>query len=117
MGQVLLFVYGSLKRGCSNHYLIAEQEFLGPAITEPRYRLIDLGMYPGLVRNEANGLAVHGELWAVSEDCLVELDRFEGEPYQREPVAIPGSTDVVAYFWKRTIPVLGRSGHVWPFVG
>jgi gamma-glutamylcyclotransferase (GGCT)/AIG2-like uncharacterized protein YtfP len=41
--------------------------------------VIDLGPHPGLLR-EANGLAIHGELWAVSDCCLVELDDFEGVP-------------------------------------
>jgi gamma-glutamylcyclotransferase (GGCT)/AIG2-like uncharacterized protein YtfP len=57
-----LFVYGTLKRGQRNHRLIADQRFLGEATTEPRYRVFDLGPYPGLVIDETNGVAVLGEL-------------------------------------------------------
>ena len=80
MGKTILFVYGTLKRGLRNHRLIADQEFLGEAVTAPRYRVIDLGLHPGLVTDESNGLAVKGELWAVSDCCLAELDDFEEVP-------------------------------------
>ena len=88
--MTLLFVYGTLKRGLRNHPLIADQQFLREAVTPPRYRVIDLGPYPGLVVDEANGLAVKGELWAVSECCLGELDDFEQDAgaFVREPVAV-----------------------------
>jgi gamma-glutamylaminecyclotransferase len=82
----LLFVYGTLKTGERNHRLIADQWYVGPAATEPRYRLIDLGPYPGLIRDDADGLAVRGELWDVSRCCLLELDDFEGDNYTRGPL-------------------------------
>src|SRR6187455_2507530 len=78
IATTILFVYGTLKRGLRNHRLIADQTFLGEVTTEPRYRVIDLGPFPGLIVDEVNGLAVQGELWAVSECCLAELDEFEG---------------------------------------
>ena len=117
MGKTILFVYGSLKRGHRNHQLLADQEFLGEAVTEPRYRLFDLGTYPGMVE-DANGLSVTGELWAVGECALAELDDFECEdaPYYRGPVAVRGRTDAVeAYFYRGDIPSGARSGATWPF--
>lgn len=116
MEKTVLFVYCSLMRGQINHLLIEDQEFLGEAVTEAKYRLIEVGFFPGLVPNEASGLKVRGELWAVSEECLSIIDRFEGENYRRRPVAIHAWTQSVeAYFWTGTIKVLGRSGSVWPF--
>src|SRR5262245_45169595 len=111
-----LFLYGSLKRGHSNHRLIADQEYLGEAVTEPRYRIIQVGQYGGLIRDEANGLAVKGELWSVSRCCLLELDDFEtGEGlWTREPVAVAGRDGVDAYFWIGEVPAGVRSGDVWP---
>src|SRR5207249_6980142 len=67
MGRTTLFVYGTLKRGGRGNRWLAGQRFLGEAVTEPTYRLYDLGTYPGLVRDEANGLAVKGELWEVDD--------------------------------------------------
>src|SRR5262245_66393947 len=90
--NTVLFLYGSLKRGHSNHRLIADQQYLGDAVTEPRYRIIELGQYGGLICDDANGLAVKGKLWAVSACCLAELDDFEtGEGlWARFPVAVAG---------------------------
>jgi gamma-glutamylaminecyclotransferase len=116
MGKAILFLYGSLKRGHRNHRLVADQEYLGETVTEPRYRVIDLGRYPGLIRDDANGLAVRGELWAVSPCCLLELDEFEGGEGQwvRGPVEIPGREGVEAYFWTGPVPPFTISGDRWP---
>ena len=116
MGKAILFVYGTLKRGQRNHRLLADQQYLGEAATEPRYRVFDLGPYPGLVADAANGLAVRGELWAVSECCLAELDDFEGVPdlFARRRVVVPGRDGVEAYFWAGAVPDGAASGSEWP---
>ena len=115
-GRTVVFVYGTLKRGERNHRLLAGQEFLGPAATAPRYRVADLGPYPGLVRDDRNGLAVVGELFAVSECCLGELDDFEGMPdlFVREPIEIDGRADVWAYYLNVPVPAGAKSGDRWP---
>jgi gamma-glutamylaminecyclotransferase len=111
----LLFVYGTLKHGRWNHRLIADQRFVREAVTEPRYRLVDIGSYPGLVRDDAYGLAVMGELWAVGRCCLLELDDFEGDEYARGPVTVAGmEQSVQTYFWARPVPPGARSGDEWP---
>jgi gamma-glutamylaminecyclotransferase len=111
-----LFVYGTLKRGLGNHHLLADQEFLGEAETEPRYRVIDLRRYPGLIVDDANGLAVQGELWSVDATCLADLDEFEEVQclFIRKPVRIPGRGLVHAYFWNQKVPADARSGDRWP---
>jgi gamma-glutamylaminecyclotransferase len=117
MATTVLFIYGSLKRGQSNHCVIADQEYLGEAVTAPRYRIIDLGKYGGLVRDGMAGFAVKGELWAVSECSLAELDDFEtGEGlWARFPVEVAGYDGVQAYFWTGAVPDGVRSGDEWPF--
>jgi gamma-glutamylaminecyclotransferase len=119
-GPTVLFVYGTLKRGLRNHRLIADQQFLGDAVTEPRYRVIDLGEHPGLVIDSVNGLAVRGELWAVNDCCLAELDEFEEVPgpFIRETVAIEGrEEEIFAYVWNRPVPEGAASGGEWPRAG
>ncbi len=91
--------------------------FLGEAVTDQRYRVFDLGPHPGLVVDDANGLAIVGELWAVNNRCLRELDAFEEVPgpFTREPVAIAGRQDVVfAYFLNMPVPAGTESGDRWP---
>jgi gamma-glutamylaminecyclotransferase len=116
IANTILFVYGTLKCGQRNHRLIADQEFLGEAVTEPRYRVYDLGPYPGLIADGSNGLAVKGELWAVSDCRLAELDDFEEEShtFRRGPVALAGGREAQAYFWDRPVPPGAASGGEWP---
>jgi gamma-glutamylaminecyclotransferase len=113
---MVLFVYGTLKRGGRNAHRLAGQEFLGEAVTAPRYRVFDLGAHPGLVRDEANGLAVRGELFAVSEQCLGELDAFEvvPGPFVREPIDVPGRERVWAYYLNTPVPPGAKGGDRWP---
>lgn len=116
MAATILFVYGTLKRGERNHRLLADQRFLGAATTAPRYRVVDLGPHPGLVRAGSEGLAVRGELFAVTECCLSELDDFEGVPgpFVRELIEIDGRTGVWAYFLNTPVPDGARTGDRWP---
>ncbi|MDB5312948.1 MAG: gamma-glutamylcyclotransferase [Gemmataceae bacterium] len=116
VAKTILFLYGSLKRGHINHRQMAGQEYLGEVVTEPRYRVLDLGKYPGLIRDDVAGLAVRGELWAVSADHLPGLDAFEGGEglYARSPVAVVGQSGVETYFWLGEVPEGVRSGSEWP---
>jgi gamma-glutamylcyclotransferase (GGCT)/AIG2-like uncharacterized protein YtfP len=99
----LLFTYGTLMRGGSRHAALAGQRFLGDARTEPRYALLDLGEYPGLVPCEAGGRAVCGELYEVEGRLLPELDALEAAPdwFRLGPVAVVGrAVPVYAYFYQ-----------------
>ena len=44
--------------------------FLREAVTEPVYRLLDLGNRPGMVRVASGGGAVVGEVWAVPTERI-----------------------------------------------
>ena len=118
MPRTTIFVYGTLKSGQSNNAKLAGQQFIGPAVTMPLYRLHGFGWHPGMVMDTENGLAVEGELWSVDERVLAELDEFEGVPdwYNREPVAIRNRVgDFEAYFFKQELPAGAPTGSVWPF--
>jgi gamma-glutamylaminecyclotransferase len=108
----LLFVYGTLKRGCSNHRYLADQEFLGLARTPPGYRLYDLGGYPGIVAQADDPNGVVGEVWAVTDEALQRLDRFEGVHeglYRREPLPLlPPYADRAIDAYVSVLPVTGR---------
>lgn len=85
-----VFVYGTLKQGYCRHEALSSAKFLGTATTEPRYRLFDLGTYPGMVY-DSDGAAVEGELYEVNDECLANLDVVEGVSegfYSREIVQL-----------------------------
>lgn len=117
--STLLFVYGTLKRGCHNHRFIAGQNFLGLAETVPGYRLYDLGGYPGLVARPDAPEGVRGEVWSVDDETLKRLDAFEGVHeglYRREPVQLAApyaGQSIGAYFSALDIEGRREIGNVW----
>ena len=89
--KTLIFVYGTLKRGLSNHRHLLGQHFLAEARTAAGYQLFDLGDYPGMIEAAKAGRSIEGEIWEVDAACLVELDRLEGVDegmYERVPVRL-----------------------------
>jgi len=68
--MLLLFVYGSLKRGCYNNYLLREggAKFLGEMELKGYELYTTHGYYPYMV--ESNNSKVKGELWEVPEETL-----------------------------------------------
>lgn len=69
--QHLVFVYGTLRHGESNHTYLQHSQLLGQFETKPEYALYDLGAYPGLVEGHQS---VHGEVYLVDEHTLAQLD-------------------------------------------
>lgn len=83
-----IWVYGSLKRDHGNGRLLKTSRFLGTAISEPEFTLLNLGSFPGIVREGTT--AIHGEVYEVDDETLQRLDRLEGHPsfYERQHVAV-----------------------------
>ncbi|AOS45291.1 Gamma-glutamylcyclotransferase family protein ytfP [Lacunisphaera limnophila] len=115
-----LFVYGTLKRGGSNHHFLAGQVYIGPARTQPGFILYSLGDYPGMVRAPGDTLGVTGELWTVDDACLAELDRLEGLDeglYERVDVLLappsPASS-AQTYLYLHPHHGLAPIGDTWP---
>lgn len=95
-GKVRVFVYGTLKRGHYNNGILSRggAEFIGyDTITGP-LSMVDLGTFPGVVRDEAieGANTVFGEVYALPDTkgrdntCLEACDWLEGHPnfYLRE---------------------------------
>lgn len=119
MSSQLVFVYGTLKYGHRLHDLLRNQPLLGDAITQPLYRLFDLGSYPGIVE-WPNGLAVCGEVYQVDAKCLSRLDEAEGvaeRHYVRRTICLQERfefNDVHAWFWLGAVRGLRDCGTTWP---
>lgn len=110
----LLFVYGTLRQGGRNHSLIKDQVFVRVCRTQPWYRLVDLGPYPGLLPE--GECSVVGELWAISPDRWPRLDRFEGVPtlFDRREVTLDDSSVAEAYFYVGSLRQARECGDEWP---
>ncbi|MFM7314435.1 MAG: gamma-glutamylcyclotransferase [Cyanobium sp.] len=85
LGDGLLFVYGSLKRGQANHHHLADAPFEGEAVIGG-VQLHDLGPFPMAIPGEGR---IHGELYRVDAGRLALLDRFEGVPRLYERRILP----------------------------
>ena len=115
-----IFVYGTLKRGGSNHGLLAKQNFISAARTQPHYRLYSLGNFPAMVEALQDGRSIEGEIWGVDAACLLELDQLEEVDqgvYKRVPIPLlPPHDNLVleGYVHLKSITGLRDCGEFWP---
>eukprot|EP00735_Rhodelphis_limneticus_P002299 TRINITY_DN13115_c0_g1::TRINITY_DN13115_c0_g1_i1::g.10682::m.10682 TRINITY_DN13115_c0_g1::TRINITY_DN13115_c0_g1_i1::g.10682 ORF type:complete len:179 (-),score=21.37,sp/Q9M8T3/Y2910_ARATH/43.16/1e-16,AIG2/PF06094.7/8.9e-16,AIG2_2/PF13772.1/0.015 TRINITY_DN13115_c0_g1_i1:128-625(-) len=91
----LIFVYGTLKRGYPNYCLLENDgsKFLGTATTVEKFPLVVArDIYaPCLLDIPGEGFNVKGELFAVNDEVLADLDRLEGvavDFYRRLPIKL-----------------------------
>jgi gamma-glutamylcyclotransferase (GGCT)/AIG2-like uncharacterized protein YtfP len=102
---VLLFVYGTLRRGGSNHARLEGCRFRRPATV--RGSLYDLGAYPALVLGTAG--EVQGEIWCCPPETLLALDAYEGvheELFSRVRLPLPEGTCWAYVAGARLAPLL-----------
>jgi len=115
----LIFVYGTLKRGGSNHGFLIGQTFLGDARTMPGYQLYRLNGYPGMIASPADAGHVTGEVWSIDAATLNQLDELEGVAeglYRREPVPLQtpfADRAVDAYLYARPLGRAEKLGNTW----
>ncbi|THU74542.1 hypothetical protein C4D60_Mb04t34470 [Musa balbisiana] len=94
----LVFTYGTLKRGFSNHGLLQDMvrtgdaAFVGAARTAGRLPLV-CGPYrvPFLLNLPGAGERVSGELYAISARAIARMDELEGTRkghYERLPISV-----------------------------
>jgi len=69
----LLFIYGTLRKGCRAHARMRNSEFVGMATMQGE--LVYAKRYPGFVTGRGT---VHGELYKVDAATLRSLDEYEG---------------------------------------
>jgi gamma-glutamylaminecyclotransferase len=95
-----VFVYGSLKKGFYNHYLIKGAQFVTTAVTtDSDYEMVSMGAFPGVYKGTTVNcrFQIAGEVYEVDDDQLEELDRLEnnGQMYQRYQIAVKGIPEPV----------------------
>jgi len=83
-----VFVYGTLKSGFRNHYLLEDCEYSGSAVTVPTYRMIENG-FP-VILPDPDGRPLAGEIYVIDDDTLARLDQLEreGSSYDRKLIDV-----------------------------
>lgn len=84
-----IFVYGTLKKGGSNHALLEGATFIGNGITKGKHLMLDTGGFPVVLdTNEVQH--VSGELYEVDDSIVHRLDQLEGHPHMftRTPIEV-----------------------------
>jgi gamma-glutamylcyclotransferase (GGCT)/AIG2-like uncharacterized protein YtfP len=105
----LVFVYGSLKRGFHNHYMMDWAVMFNTGVTVHPYHLLNLGSFPGMTdkwqgRTDLPPVHIKGEVYQVDPALMAALDRFEGHPnfYRRRHIPVRCGGDSIftcyAYF-------------------
>ena len=81
--KVKVFVYGTLRRGNSNHFRRLDVEgskFIGEGKTTNEFNMT-AHVYPMVSRTKENNTQIIGELFEVDEEIMHgSLDRLEGHP-------------------------------------
>lgn len=76
-------VYGSLRKGLGNHYLLKDSEYLGDCPTDRMFTMKSLGGFPAIIAGEDS---VTIEVYDVDQETFGKLDQLEGYPsfYNRQ---------------------------------
>ena len=94
---MLVFVYGTLRKGEVNHNVLGNSPLVGVFRTEPRFTLHAMRWFPAMVAGGST--SVVGEVYEVEARTLWEIDRLEGHPsyYQRRHILLDDGQTVQAY--------------------
>lgn len=77
----LVFVYGTLRKGATNHERMAGAQAVSDAWILGRLYAID--WFPGMLLDDEEGIPVRGEVYGVDREGLRALDEFEGASFER----------------------------------
>ena len=116
--MIYVFVYGTLRRGGQYHHLMKNAELAATTRTLPNYTLVDVGSYPAMLNGGKQ--AVVGEVYAIKDGTLIELDVLEGVPdlYTRETIELENGMKAWAYFLlphlARELPIIESGDYFLP---
>jgi len=104
--QHLIFVYGTLRTGHSNHQLLGAAHCYGVGRTRDNFAMYIISGYPYVTSAEPR-YPIVGELYAVDDRMLERLDKVEGHPHyyvRRKVVVDVGDEEFSAWMYLRDPP-------------
>ena len=75
----LVFVYGTLRSGHSNHHLLKDAYSYGTGVTVEKFAMYLVSGYPYVTSTEPR-YQITGELYDIYDSTLEKLDQIEGHP-------------------------------------
>lgn len=109
---MLLFVFGTMKKGHKHHFFLKGAKLQGEVETEPRYLLYE-GDYVFLVCSK-QGRCIQGELYDVSQDIIDKIDQASKGKFHKEKIKVKGKEEVFAYVYKESVIQYLDCGTSWP---
>ena len=96
---MLVFVYGTLRENCRNHYWLEGAEKVGVETIKENFKMIDTKCgYPTLIVSKEKNPIV-GEIYKIDDQILKKLDYFEGYPVNFNRKLIKTNYgDAIVYF-------------------
>ena len=91
-----LFVYGTLKKDCDNHYIIKSLKYVGEYYTKEEYYKEDNCVYKTASRTYTKPpQKVLGELYELKKNFIRSIDIFESNPtlFHRELIYVIDSVN------------------------
>lgn len=107
-------VYGSLRKGLSNHGLLSKSKSLGTFETLPKYNMYSVGgSFPALKNNGTTSIVM--EVYEVDDKVLDRLDALEGylgpndidNHYNKESISTPFG-EAAVYIYNRSVNHMPR---------
>lgn len=95
----LVFVYGTLRRGCYNNYLLNNSLLIDTAKTVEKYTMyVDLIPY---VNQNIKTSLIYGEIYKITVKDLLQLDALERHPnwYERKKRLFETTSGQLIYAW------------------
>jgi gamma-glutamylcyclotransferase (GGCT)/AIG2-like uncharacterized protein YtfP len=86
-----IFAHGTLRQGCRNSALISEAISMGRASTVESYALFKMDKKCVVTRRPETPIV--GDVYAVTEEMLAMVDRFEGHPRINKRELVPCKLD------------------------
>jgi gamma-glutamylaminecyclotransferase len=106
---MIIFTYGTLKRGFGNHEVMIHNKFLGEATSKYKYPMVNIeGTFPYLINEKGYGKHIKGEVFEIDDITEQILDLLEGYPnlYTKEVIEVlinDKEVEAMAYFVKEKI--------------
>jgi len=108
-----VFVYGTLKSGFSNHFIMKPTVKIGEGETKNKYALYESGI-PFLVEDEKVS-KIKGEVYFVDQATFDILDTLEGHPdwYKRKliPVMVDNKEYTAWTYFNKPSGKINKSGN------